>query len=438
MTFSDAEKRLLALGDEVLTMKFGLRNMRVLLQALGSPHRQFASIHVAGTNGKGSVCALLDSILRATGRRIGLFTSPHLVSIRERMKVNGKDISPVDFAKSYQRVYSAIRRLRRSRELPAHPTYFETITAIAFDYFARQKVDIVVLEVGMGGRLDSTNVVTPLVSVITNIDFDHERFLGNTIEEIAREKAGIIKTRVPVLTGARRPQALQVIRAVARRRKAPFFHAVAESRISQGSLTLAGSRFTLQTPQHRYQNLEMSLAGRHQIDNAVLAVRALEECSRQMLTLRPEEIVEGLRRAGWPGRFERVNSKPDIFLDGAHNPAGAHALRRVSETLLRDRKIILIYGAMRDKKIRRVFRELVPAAQQVIFTRPSAKRAATPEEIFSIVGEPGCPSYLAEDLPRALKLARRLAKQDFVILVTGSLYLVGEARKFLGNEKNLG
>ena len=431
MTLSTAEQQLLALGDEVLTMKFGLRNMRILLHALGSPHRSFPSIHVAGTNGKGSVCALLESVLRTTGRKVGLFTSPHLVSIRERMLVDGHPIPPEDFVRSYERVTDAIRKLREKRHLPSHPTYFETITAVAFDYFARAKVDVAVVEVGMGGRLDSTNLITPLVSVITNIDFDHERFLGNTIEEIAREKAGIIKSHVPVLTAARRPKALRVIRRVARARKSGVHEALHEAKVSRIVLELARSSFCLRTPHDFYRDLEMPLAGRHQIDNAVLAVRALEESSRRGLAVSRDNIRKGLRSVCWPGRFEKVGHHPEIFLDGAHNPAGARALQRLVRRLLKGRRIILIYGAMRDKAIRRVFAFLAPFADRVIFTRPLTRRAASPEEVFCLVGEPACPSFLAQSLPHALKLARRMASPHSTILITGSLYLVGEARKFL-------
>jgi dihydrofolate synthase / folylpolyglutamate synthase len=431
MSFISAEKQLLALGDEVLTMKFGLRNMRTLLHALGSPHHAYSSIHVAGTNGKGSVCAMLDSILRASGRRVGLFTSPHLASIRERMKINGRDISPAEFTKSYERVARTIRQLQGTRHLPSHPTYFETITAIAFDYFARAKVDVAVVEVGMGGRLDSTNLITPVASLITNIDFDHERFLGNTIRAIAREKAGIIKTGVPVVTGARREDALRVIREVAHSRDAPFRHARSRARISSIKLDLNRCRFSLTTPGGRYEELDLSLAGRHQIDNAVLAIRGLEECCERGLSVSRADIITGLRTVRWPGRFERVSTRPEIFVDGAHNPAGARALRRVVETLLGGRKIILIYGAMRDKAIREVFDQLEPIATQIIFTRPAIHRAATPEEVFCQAGEPGCPSYLARNFPLALKLAQHLAKRTSTILITGSLYLVGEARRIL-------
>ncbi|MBZ5553977.1 MAG: bifunctional folylpolyglutamate synthase/dihydrofolate synthase [Acidobacteriia bacterium] len=427
-----AEKQLLALGDEVLTMKFGLRNMRTLLHALGSPHHAYPSIHVAGTNGKGSVCAMLDSILRASGRRVGLFTSPHLISIRERMKINGRDISPAEFTKSYERVARTIRSLQGTRHLPSHPTYFETITAMAFDYFARAKVDVAVVEVGMGGRLDSTNLITPVVSLITNIDFDHERFLGNTIRGIAREKAGIIKKGVPVLTSARRADALQVIRRVARSRKAPFHQARHRTRLSRIHLELGRSRFFLTTPDGPYEKVELPLTGRHQIDNAVLAIRGLEECRGRGLSVSRADILTGLGTVRWPGRFERISTRPEIVVDGAHNPAGARALRRVVKDLLRGRKIILIYGAMRDKAIRKVFRQLEPLATQVIFTHPAIHRAATPQEIFCQAGEPGCPSYLARNLPVALKLARHLARRTSTILITGSLYLVGEAKRILG------
>lgn len=431
MPFISAEKRLLALGDEVLTMKFGLRNMRTLLHALGSPHRAYPSIHVAGTNGKGSVCAMLDSILRASGRRVGLFTSPHLTSIRERMKINGKDIPPAEFTRSYERVARTIHHLQGTRHLPSHPTYFETITAMAFDYFARAKVDVAVVEVGMGGRLDSTNLITPVASLITNIDFDHERFLGNTIPAIAREKAGIIKTGVPLVTAARRAEALRILQEVARARKAPFHHARRCSRISHIRLELNQSRFSLTTPGGVYEELELPLAGRHQVDNAVLAIRGLEACRGRGLSVSHPDIITGLRTVRWPGRFEMVRTRPEIFVDGAHNPAGARALRRVVESLLGGRKIILIYGAMRDKAIRKVFHELEPIATQIIFTRPAIPRAATPEEIFCLAGKQSRPSYLARNLSLALDLAQRLAKQTSTILITGSLYLVGEARRML-------
>ncbi len=431
MTFSSAETQLLALGDEVLTMKFGLRNMRTLLHALGSPHRAFLTVHVAGTNGKGSVCAMLDSILRASGRRVALFTSPHLSSIRERMRVNGENIPRADFVKSYERVARTIRQLQKTRHLSVRPTYFETITAMAFDYFESAGVDVGVVEVGMGGRLDSTNLVHPVASVITNVDFDHERFLGNTIEAIAREKAGIIKAGVPVLTAARRPEALRVIREEARSRRAPFEEARYGTRISNIHLERNRSCFSLRTPVAVYESVELPLAGRHQIDNAVLAIRALEQCAERGLSVSHGDIIGGLRSVQWPGRFERVGDHPEIYVDGAHNTAGARALRRLVEGLLANRKIILVYGAMRDKAIRKIFHQLEPLAHQIIFTRPATRRAATPEEIFSAVGEPICPSYLAPTLAQALRLARRLEGPRSTILITGSLYLVGEARKIL-------
>lgn len=431
MKYSLAEKRLLALGDEVLTMKFGLRTMRALLRSLGSPHHRFQSIHVAGTNGKGSVCALLESVLRAAGYRVGLFTSPHLISLRERMRVNGRMIGPVDFVKSYEQVIGAIQQLQQTKHLTSHPTYFETITAIAFDYFARQKIDVAVVEVGMGGRLDSTNLIKPLASVITNIDFDHERFLGNTIEQIAAEKAGIIKPNVPVLTAARRLAAVRVMEGAARVNNSPLIQCLRDSRISNIQLKPTGSRFSLRTPEHWYPHLEIPLAGHHQLENAVLAVRTLEECSQRGLQVFPEHIIAGLRSVQWPGRFEKISDHPAIFLDGAHNPAGARALRVLMESVQRNRKLILIYGAMRDKAIRKVFKELLPVCHQVIFTQPPVLRAASPEEIFSAAGEPGCPSFLVPDVPQALKLARQLARQNTVILVTGSLYLVGKVREIL-------
>ncbi|MDD5542398.1 MAG: bifunctional folylpolyglutamate synthase/dihydrofolate synthase [Acidobacteriia bacterium] len=441
MTYREAEKRLLALGDEVLTMKFGLRNMHSLLAELGNPHQRFPSLHVAGTNGKGSVCAMLHRILCCSGRRVGLFTSPHLISIRERIRVNDTLISEPEFAVSYDRVARAIRRLRRTRILPAHPTYFETITALAFDFFARQKIDIAVLEVGMGGRLDSTNVVTPLVSVITNIDFDHERFLGNTIAAIAGEKAGIIKPRIPVLTAARRPDAIKVIRQKARQKKGAWHQVTRDSRVSKVLLKPGGSRFDLKTPHRRYRKLFVSLAGRHQIENAVLAIRTLEECRVRGFQISDEALVEGLASARWPGRFEKVSERPTFILDGAHNPAGALALRRMVTQLFPGRRVILIYGAMRDKAIRQVLKQLLPITRQLILTRPAIPRAAGPAEIFEMAGwlnkttfSPAN-SFLVDSIEPAVRLARKLAHRRTLILIAGSLYLVGEARRILLDRK---
>lgn len=433
MTFATAQKRLLALGDEVLTMKFGLHNMRALMRELDSPHRQFLSIHVAGTNGKGSVCAFLDSVLRNAGYRVGLFTSPHLVSIRERIQVNGRMISPREFTRSYQRVFHAIQRLRKNRHLRTHPTYFETITAMGFEYFAHEKVDVAVVEVGMGGRLDSTNVIRPLVSAITNIDFDHERFLGTTIAEIAGEKAGIVKSRVPVLTAARRPEARRIIEKVARTRNSTLHNVLQDSRVSQVRLGPQGSRFVLGTPHANYPGIEIALAGRHQIENAVLAVRIVEEAGGRGLKVSNAALRTGLRDARWPGRFELLSRRPDIYVDGAHNPAGARALRQLIECQFPRRRVILVYGAMRDKAIRRVLAELLHVADVVILTQPKIRRAAAPGEIFGLMDEQQGPSYLTEGLSQALRHARILARDGSIILVTGSLYLVGEASKLLRN-----
>ncbi len=413
MNYPDAVRFLYSLGNEVKAAKLGLDRMLVLLSTLGDPHRGPTIIHVAGTNGKGSTCAMIEAGLRAAGRRTGLYTSPHLAQPTERIRISGEPVSPDEFAAAFNTVNAAAERLLADGELEAHPTYFETVTAMALLVFREHAVDTIVLEVGLGGRLDATNVVQPAVAVITPIDYDHEAFLGRGIESIAAEKAGILKPGAAAVIAPQRPEATTVIRAAATELGVTPCWA-AEWDISNLDLTPAGCTFRA-----RHLSVACPLAGEHQVENALTAAITLD-----LLGIPPD----GISSARWPGRLERVRTSPDVILDGAHNPAGARALAGYIQRFFAGRRIRLIYGAMRDKALEEMSAILFPLASQVIVTAPSQARAARPETILSLIEHPCiCP---ASSLSDALALVRDAAP-DEVIFITGSLFLVSEARAIL-------
>jgi len=402
ITYPESVRFLYALGNEIKTAKLGLDRIRAVLDALGDPHRACRIVHVAGTNGKGSTCAMIDAGLRAAHIRTGLFTSPHLVEPTERIQIDGIPASPEQFRRAFEVVHQAAEAL----DLDCHPTYFETVTAMAFWLFREMRVETAVIEVGLGGRLDATNVVEPALTAVTPIDFDHENFLGNTLESIAGEKAGILKPRAPAVFARQRPEAAAVLHRRAeelgiRVRRAEEF-AVCDLHVDARGSSFSG--------------ITVPLAGEHQIDNAITAALALEE-----LGISPKGIAE----ARWPGRLEHISPNPDIILDGAHNPAGARALARYLERFYPNRKIVMIYGAMRDKAVEEIGGILFPLAKDLIFTAPDYSRALRPEALAEIAGR----GQTAPDVREALALARGRADYDDVIVVTGSLFLVGEARQ---------
>src|SRR5580765_3996561 len=357
MTYPDSVKFLYALGNEIKSAKLGLERIRAVLEALGNPERAYHRvIHVAGTNGKGSTCAMIEAGLRATGIRTGLFTSPHLIEPTERIQIDGIPVSTADFERAFNIVHETAEKL----DLDCHPTYFETVTAMAFWLFREKKAETAVIEVGLGGRLDSTNVVQPALTVITPIDFDHEAYLGHTIEAIASEKAGILKRRVPAVFARQRPEAAAVLEARAATLQVPVTRAE-DFEIRDLQVDARGSRFS---------GIVCPLAGEHQVDNAVTAALAL-----RVLGISPD----GIRDAHWPGRIEHVSPNPDIILDGAHNPAGARALARYLERFYRGRRIWLVYGAMRDKAIDEVAGILFPVASELVLTAPDTPRALRPK-----------------------------------------------------------
>jgi dihydrofolate synthase/folylpolyglutamate synthase len=411
MTFADTVRFLFSLGHELKVVKWDLERMRVLLGALGDPHLQGRFVHVAGTNGKGSTCAMIESALRADGLRTGLYTSPHLVTPRERIVINGRMISESVWVSVFEKVHGAAERLLAAEAIEAHPSFFETVTAMAFLAFARAGVEIVVLETGLGGRLDATNVVErPEVTVITPIDFDHEAFLGSSIESIAAEKAGILKAGSPAVFAAQRPEALRVLENRALDLDVAVKHSSAW-RVEGLASDRYGSRFTLVADEEI--PIECPLAGAHQVENARTAVAALA-----LIGVPAGAIRAGIAGVSWPGRLERVTlhktGHRDVILDGAHNPAGARALAGYIREFFAGEPVRIIFGAMRDKAVDEVTNMLFPLAKEIILTAPDQPRALNPQALAEVTmaGE-GTVVRVAES-------------------VTGSLFMVGEARKCLG------
>jgi dihydrofolate synthase / folylpolyglutamate synthase len=404
VNYAAAVRFLYSLGNEVQTAKFDLERITRILDALGRPDRTCRWVHVAGTNGKGSTCAMIEAGLRAAGNRTGLYTSPHLVEPTERIQIAGAAITQGQFAEIFEEVHETAERMVEEGALDLHPTYFETVTAMAFLLFARSDLDIGVLEVGLGGRLDATNVVSPALSVITPIDFDHQEFLGRTLEQIAAEKAGILKPGIPAVF-AEQPQAAEmVLRAHA---KGPYTLS-RDWAISDLLLEARGSRFRL-----RGREIVCPLAGEHQVENARTAAIALDELGVS---------ADGIRTARWPGRLERVSERPEVILDGAHNIGGTHALQAYIQRFYSGRRIWMIYGVMRDKDARAMTALLFPLAQRVIITAPANSRAMPPENIPAPEG-----AVVTHSVAEALEIAGQAEPTD-VVFVTGSLFVVGEAR----------
>src|SRR5882724_1387691 len=367
MNFQESVRYLLSLGRELAAptqaaaAKFNLENITTLAKSLGHPERKYPSVHIAGTNGKGSTAAFLESILRHAHYRTGLYTSPHLERINERIRVNGEEIPDAAFADIFSQIHSVIERLLANGTLRAHPTFFECVTAIAFAYFAEAGVQFAVFETGLGGRLDSTNIVTPKVSIITRIDFDHENFLGHSLREIAAEKAGIIKRGVPVIIAEQREEAGQVLLSKARELGVPVFEINATFTIESSQMSDGRVRAVIKeiASGNKYQ-LNPGLAGRFQLQNALNAVAATRVLQSQGFHIAADAIEQGIATAVWPGRIERVHSHPDIYLDGAHNPSAARELAVFFEENLRGKKLIIIFGALRDKAVDEISGILFP------------------------------------------------------------------------------
>lgn len=444
VTYSTAVAELLALGHELSThRKFELDHMRRLAAALGNPERRFPSVLIAGTNGKGSTAATLASIAQAAGYRTGLYTSPHLLHINERIQINREPISDAEFALIYDRVKQAARDLLAAGELPWHPSFFEVLTGMMFEYFASAGVELAIVEVGMGGRLDATNIVEPVLSVITDIDLDHQKFLGETLQEIAREKAGIIRPRGTVVLLPQHPQVNETLgrgimdrnaRPVSAVKNMPPLTPAAENLLPGLQFTAGDNRFPLNVLGEEIQ-VEFPLMGRHQSRNLALAIAAAEELNDKGFRIKPQAIAAGIRTTSWPGRFQVIapeEGSPEMVLDVAHNPAGAWALRSALSTFYEGRAVTFIFGAMRDKAIAEIAGILFPLADHVIATHAQSPRAATPAEIAEVAAQHAHAEIIQEPtVSGALERARSLAGENGVIVITGSIYIVGEAMALL-------
>jgi len=450
MDYAAAVTYLLSLGRELAAptqaaaAKFNLENITVLEERLGHPSRAYPSAHIAGTNGKGSSAAFLESVLRHAGLRTGLNTSPHLEKINERIRIDGQEISDEDFAAAFTRIYETIEQLLADAKLRAHPTYFECVTAMAMEFFAQQRVDFAVFEVGLGGRLDATNILAPAVTIITPVDFDHENFLGHSLHEIAAEKAGILKMNTPGVVAPQLPEAREVILKRARELGCPVVETNVAYRVHEKSInaTLARSQSLpagavaatiVEVSSGWSVDITPSLPGHFQVQNALNAVAAARVLASSGLRVTDEAIANGISNTVWPGRLEKLQAHPDVYLDGAHNPAAARELVAFLAQNFGSRKIWIIYGALRDKSVDEVAGWLFPLAAEVVLTEPRTPRAISASQLAEIAGYHARHSETIPDAEKAFDHVLAQAQPQDAIFICGSLYLVGQLRAYWKN-----
>ena len=403
-------------GLNIDSMRFGLEAITDLLKRLGNPQNSYKTILIAGTNGKGSTAAMAASILHSAGYKVGLYTSPHLIDVRERIVVSGRKITKKEFSKAVEYVKSKLKQ-------PV--TYFEFLTAVAFLYFQQQQVDIAVLEVGLGGRLDATNVCKPIVSVITNIGLDHTAYLGSSLTAIAGEKAGIIKHDVICVTAAKQKQVLEVLNRICLERRAKLYYLGSDIKIKKqkdGLLSYQGLNRNL-------KNLPLPLRGSHQGSNAALALVAVELCCKNGFQIDDEAISRGLASTQWEARLEILQNNPLFILDGAHNSAGMRVLCRALKKDYSYRRLIFIFGALADKNYREMLRIIVSLSPQIIITQLKAPRAVSVADLERVLNKRGYPVIVTENVAKAIERAREIANEQDVICAAGSLYLAGEVKQ---------
>jgi dihydrofolate synthase/folylpolyglutamate synthase len=437
MKYEASVRYLLSLGRELAAptqaaaAKFDLENITVLAERLGRPDRAYPTAHIAGTNGKGSTAAFLESILRHAGFRTGLNTSPHLEKINERIRINGAEISDQAFTETFTCIHVLVEELLAAGKLRAHPTYFECVTAMAFEYFARERVDFAVFEVGLGGRLDATNILVPVVTIITRIDFDHENFLGHSLREIAIEKAGILKPGVPLVLAGQQPEAREVILARAKELGCPAVEPAQIFRIDRESMQDGSVRArVIEMDSETIFEIAPSLPGRFQLQYALNAVAAARLLQNRGFQIPDDAVAGGIANTIWPGRLEKLHSRPDIYLDGAHNPGAARELAHFVEQNFGGSKVWLIYAALRDKAVDEVAGLLFPHAAEIIFTSPRTSRAVSATQLAEIAGHHAVRFSVIPDAERAFEHALAEAAPEDSIFVTGSLHLVGQLRQY--------
>jgi dihydrofolate synthase/folylpolyglutamate synthase len=451
MTFEQSLSYLLSLGHETLAIKLGLANTQRLLKALGNPHKHFSSVQIAGTNGKGSTAVMLDSICRAAGIRTGLFTSPHLISITERISIGGQQISRDDFARLTSRVKATAEELVTQGDLETLPTFFEHVTVIALLAFAEAKVELAILETGLGGRLDATTAAGAEIVAITPIAMDHQEYLGDTLAEIATEKAAIIRPEVTAVVAWQSPEALEVILAECERCSIEpwliqdistiFGLSLAHEPGASNSQVLPRATedgricIALRTSHQRYEETRLGLRGRHQVTNAMVAIRLAEALRERGFEISADAIKRGIETAAHPGRLEFWEGPPPILFDGAHNPAAARALRDFLDEFVK-RPITMIFGAMRDKALSEMAATLFPRARAVILTELDNPRAASIETLRAAAPEDFDQAnvHQATSIKEALLIAQDITATDGLICVTGSLYLIGAIQEVLSHQ----
>ncbi|MEJ2655619.1 MAG: bifunctional folylpolyglutamate synthase/dihydrofolate synthase [Desulfobacterales bacterium] len=422
--------------DKCLKILYSLRRYGIILGLdvignilfkLGNPQNNFKAIHVAGTNGKGSVASTLSTILKHAGFRVGLYTSPHLVRFNERICINNHPVSDENVVSAYKAVKEAVHHGLRE------PTFFEFSTAMAFYEFDRQGVDWAVVETGMGGRLDATNIISPNLTIITNISLEHKIYLGNTISEITREKGGIIKKGVPVITGVTQKHAVSLLKSIAESQSAPFFCFKDAFRVRRNR----DATFNYYGIDHVWRNLNTGLIGGHQVYNAALVLAACELINKNDLNLTLENIKYGLEQTHWPGRLEIVSKTPLILLDGAHNFIAARYLAKYLSENLSQRNITLIIGILDDKPYRAMLKDLLPLCKKAILVRPKIDRGLAPEKLYAIAKPMISDIRIIPDVEKAIIHAIESASTDDAVCIAGSLYVVGEAKELFEKQPDL-
>jgi dihydrofolate synthase / folylpolyglutamate synthase len=423
-------------------IKFGLSKTENLLKAFKHPQRHLKCIHIAGSNGKGSVAAMLASIYSRAGYKVGLFTSPHLIDFRERFQINGRMISK-------GQTLDLIKEIQEKADSQEPPTFFEFVTAMALLYFYREKVDLAIMETGLGGRLDATNIIRPLITVITTITLEHQEYLGKTLKSIALEKGGIIKHQVPLITGVSQKKVQGILEALCQDKQAPMLLAgrdfktrkTGQGRFSYSSeFGVRSSEFGLKkangssSPVTRHSSLRLGLLGDHQIKNAGLALTVVQGL-HDKYPVTEEAIREGLEGVNWPGRMEVLSQRPWLVLDGAHNPGAMRTLSQNIPRVFSYKRLYLVFGMMKDKEIGQTFNYMIPLADKVFLTRAQYDRSADPETLRPFIEGKNLPCQLFPALPSAIKQAIKEADPEDLILITGSLFIVGEARAWWERHK---
>lgn len=430
MDYQTATQYLYSLGHETLAMKLGLENISHLVDKLGKPNESYPSVHIAGTNGKGSFCAMLAAVLAESATPTGLFTSPHLVDLTERFKYNLQDITQEEFSKILSKVKLEIDDSLAKKQMSARPTFFEHVTAIALEYFRQCRVKLAILEVGLGGRLDSTNIVSPILSVITSIDYDHEKYLGNTLSDIAREKAGILKPNTPALIAPQQKEAAQVILEVAKKTKSPLIW------LDDKELPATPDKDGYWKIKYLGRDIILGLRGKHQVNTAKLVIKAVEILNTQGFSISLDNIIDGIRKTIWLGRLELIESNPNILFDGAHNPHGVRALREFLKEWLPEKNYstkVLIFSTMQDKKFLSMAKEIFPFFDLVILVNRSDERAVRFQKIDQEISLLSNEIIIAESTAKALEIATKKASNNGLVTFSGSLYLIGEIKKILKN-----